>query len=85
MEKRKRKNLKHSYSEKMRVVELSNQGYGSATISKEMQISETVVKNWLRIYRSKGFSGLEKQHNKLLSIEFKELVTRDILNKHPSQ
>jgi hypothetical protein len=45
MEKRKRKNLKHSYSEKMRVVELYNQGYGSSTISKEMQISETVSIN----------------------------------------
>jgi transposase-like protein len=84
MKKRKRKNLKHSYSEKMRVVELYNQGYGSSTISKEMQINETVVENWLCIYRSKGFSGLEKQPNKLLSIEFKELVVRDVLNTYLS-
>ena len=43
MEKVKRKNLKHSFSEKNRVVDLYNQGYGSTSISKELHISDTVV------------------------------------------
>jgi transposase len=80
MARSKRKNLKHSYSEKMRVVELYNQGYGSRSISKELHISDTVVETWLRLYRSKGLSGFDKQPNKLFSIEFKELVVRDVLN-----
>ncbi len=84
MNKLKRNNLKHSYSDKLRVVELYNKGYGSTSISKEMQITETVIKTWLRIYRSKGIQGLEKQSNKLLSIEFKEQVVRDVLNNYIS-
>jgi len=48
-------------SDKLKVVELYNKGYGSTSISKEFQISKTVVKAWLSIYRSKGLLGLEKQ------------------------
>jgi transposase len=80
MEKVKRKNLKHSYSDKMRVIELYEQGYGSRSISKELHISDTVVETWVRLYRSQGLSGFDKQPNKLLSSEFKELVVRDVLN-----
>jgi Putative ATPase subunit of terminase (gpP-like)./Transposase. len=80
MEIRKRKNQKHSYSEKLRVVALYNRGYGSTSISKELQISVTVVKTWLRIYQIQGLTGLDKHPKKLFSIEFKELVVRDVLN-----
>ena len=80
MEKFKRTNLKHSYSDKIRVVHLYNQGYGSRRISKELQISVSVVKTWLRIYRSKGVIGLEKQPNKLLNVDLKEQVVHDVLN-----
>ena len=76
----KRKNLKHSYSDKIKVVELHNQGYGSTTISKRLNINSKVVDTWLRLYRSKGLSGFEKQANRLYSIEFKESVVRDVLN-----
>ena len=81
MEKVKRKNLKHSFSEKKRVVDLYNQGSGSTSISKEMQISDTVVETWLRIYRSIGLSGLEKHPNRILDVELKQSVVRDVLNK----
>lgn len=81
MEKTKRKNLKHSYSDKLGVIELYEQGYGSRTISRDLHISDTVVETWLRIYRSKGLSGFEKHPTKLLSIELKEQVVRDVLNK----
>lgn len=80
MKERNRKNQKHSYSDKLKVVELYNKGYGSTIISKEFQISKTVVKSWLSIYRSKGLMGLEKQSKKILSIEFKKLVVCDVLN-----
>lgn len=64
----------------MQVVALYNRGYGSTSISKELQISVTVVKTWLRIYQIQGIRGLEKQSRKLFSIEFKELVVRAVLN-----
>ena len=81
MEKTRRKNLKHSYSDKMGVIKLYEQGFGSTTISRDLQISKTVVKSWIRIYQSHGISGFDKQPNKLLSIELKEQVVRDVLNK----
>jgi transposase len=79
MEKIKRKNLKHSYSDKIKVLELYNQGYGSTHISKVLHISVTVVKTWLCIYRSRGVLGFEKSAKQLLSIEFKEQVVQDVL------
>ena len=81
MEKSRRKNLKHSNSEKLRVIELYEQGYGSTSISNDLQISTTVVKTWIRLYQSQGLSGFDKQPNRLLSIELKEQVVRDVLNK----
>ena len=80
MENRKLTNQKHSFSEKIKVIELSNQGYGYRSISKLLGINPSVVKIWLRIYREKGFLGLEKKANKTLSIKLKEEVVRDVLN-----
>jgi transposase-like protein len=80
MEKIKRKNQKHSFSEKCKVIELSKQGYGYRSISKLLVINPTVVKTWLRIYQDKGILGLEKKANRTLSIELKEQVVRDVLN-----
>lgn len=79
MEKIKRTNLKHIYSDKIKVVELYKQGYGSTSISKLLHISETVVKTWLRIYRAKGVLGFEKPPKQLLSVDLKEQVVRDVL------
>lgn len=79
MEKIRRKNLKHSYSDKIKVVELYKQGYGSTHISKMLNINVTVVKTWLCIYRSKGVVGFEKAQKRLLSIDLKEQVVRDVL------
>jgi len=84
MEKIKRKNLKHSYSDKMKVIDLYERGHGSRTISRELHISRTVVHTWIRLYQSNGFSGFEKQPNKVLSIELKKDVVSDVLNKYLS-
>jgi transposase len=81
MEKIKRKNLKHSYSDKLGVIELYEQGYGSRSISRDLQISKTVVESWIRLYQSHGISGFNRQPNKPLSIELKEQVVQDVLNK----
>jgi transposase len=79
MEKIKRTNLKHIYSDKIKVVELYKQGNGSTSISKALQISESVVEAWLRVYRAKGILGFEKPPKQLLSVDFKEQVVRDVL------
>jgi transposase len=81
MEKSKRKNLKHNYSDKMRVVDLYIRGHGSRIISRELHISRTVVQTWIRLYQSNGFSGFDKQPKKVLSIELKKDVVSDVLNK----
>lgn len=80
MEKVKRKNLKHSYSDKLKVIELSKQGYGHRSISKLLGVNSSVVQTWLRIYREKGVLALEKKANKTLSIKLKEEVVHDVLN-----
>jgi len=79
MEKLKRKNLNHNYSDKIKVVELYRQGSGSTSISKSLQISESVVKSWLRVYRAKGVLGFEKPAKQILNIDLKEQVVRDVL------
>lgn len=81
MEKKKRKNLKHSYSEKLSVVKLYEKGYGSRAISRELSINRSVVQSWLRIYQNQGIFGFDKQPNRVLSVEFKEHVVRDVLDK----
>lgn len=76
----KRTNQKHSFSEKCKVVELCQQGYGFKRISKLLGIKAPVVQTWLRIYRGKGVLSLEKKATKPLGIELKEQVVRDVLN-----
>ena len=78
MEKLKRKNLNHNYSDKIKVVELYQQGSGSTSISKSLQISESVVEAWLRVYRAKGILGFEKPPKQMLSVDLKEQVVRDV-------
>ncbi len=79
MGKIRRKNLKHNYSDKIKVVELYKQGYGSTSISKLLHISDTVIETWLRVYRAKGVLGFEKPPKQILSIDLKEQVVRDVL------
>jgi len=77
----KRKQRKHSLSEKLEVVGLYNTGYGCTTISKELNISETIVKRWINIYRTLGLSGFNKQRSQHVPVAFKIQVVRDVLEK----
>lgn len=76
-----RKNRKHSLSEKLKVVELYQTGYGCTTISRELNISETIVQRWINIYRALGLSGFNKQSSKHVPVSFKMQVVRDVLEK----
>ena len=77
----KRKNRKHSLSEKLKVVEYYKTGYGCTTISKEMNISETIVQRWITTYRTLGVSGFKKQRASRLSASIKMEIVRDVLEK----
>jgi transposase len=83
MEKR-RINRHYSNSDKMGVIKLYQQGYGSTTISNDVQICRTVVKAWIRLYESYGVSGFDKRPNEHYSISFKEQVVRDVLDYYLS-
>jgi len=76
----KRKNKHHSQSEKIQVIELYEQGYGSTSISRQLQITKTVVKHWISLYRSYGLSGFDKQPNRELSVDIKEQVVCEVLS-----
>jgi transposase len=78
---RKRKNRKHSLSEKLKVVELYQSGYGCTVIGRRLKIAESLVKYWIRAYRIHGVLGLEKRLPSPLISELKEQAVRDVLEK----
>lgn len=80
----KRKNRKHSLSEKLKVIELYQSGYGSTTISEDLSVPLSIVKNWIRVYQEHGVKGLEiKSYNSLNPI-LKEQAVREVLDKSVS-
>lgn len=75
----KRKNRKHSLSEKLKVVELYQEGYGCTTISRKLDISKSLVKHWIGVFRNHGVLSLERQVHNQLSAELKQRVVKDVL------
>jgi len=76
-----RKNRKHSLSEKLQVVELYKLGYGYRSISKKLQLSDSLVKRWLRVYSAHGVVGLERSGRRCLNPSLKKQAVRDVLEK----
>jgi len=76
-----RKNRKHSLSEKLKVAELYQSGFGSTTISKKLNISHCMVERWIRVSQTNGVSELEKRKHSQLSGELKQRVVKDVLEK----
>ena len=77
----KRKNRKHSLSEKLKVIELYQSGYGSTVISKALSVPLTIVKNWIRIYQAHGTLGFENKSYKPTSPVLKAQAVREVLDK----
>jgi len=77
----KRKNRKHSLSEKLKVIELYQSGYGSTAISRELCVPLTIVKNWIRVYQEHGVKGLEIKRCKTLSPILKVQAVREVIDK----
>lgn len=76
-----RKNRKHSLSEKLQVIALYQSGKGCFTISKQLGITECLVKHWIRVYQSDGFSGFDKRVHTQVPAELKQQAVKDVLEK----
>ena len=76
-----RKNRKHSLSEKLKVVELHESGYGARSISKNLFLPDSLVKRWLRVYNAHGTLGFDREGHRYLSPLIKEQAVREVLEK----
>jgi transposase-like protein len=79
-----RKYHKCTQEEKLEVVRLYEEGYGTTKISREKDISIDQIEFWLRRYRELGLSGLKKLHNPRLSDKSKAKIICQIRNKYLS-
>src|SRR6266568_3418608 len=77
----KRKNRKHDLSEKLRVIELYQLGHGSTSISRDLSVPLTIVKNWIRVYQAHGALGFENKSCKPTSPVIKAQAVREVLDK----
>lgn len=78
------KSLKYNLEDKLQVVDLYKQGYGSPSISKKLSISETVVKRWLSIFHAHGLKGLKTKKKVIITAELRQEVVRDLLENNLS-
>lgn len=79
-----RKNRKHSLSEKLKVIEFYQLGLGSTTISKKLDIPNSIVCRWIRIHQAQGLKGFEKQDKSRLSRALKQQAVKEVLEKQLS-
>jgi transposase len=77
----KRKNRKHSLSEKLEVIKDYQLGYGSITISHNRKIADSLVRRWIRVYQAQGLNGFEKQSRKTVSADIKQHAIKEIYEK----
>ena len=80
----KRKYKRHSLEEKLKAVELYNQGKGCTMISKELSVSESQIKRWINIYKAKGLEGFVKGANIKATFEIKQEIVRQVLENNLS-
>ena len=60
----KRKRKSHPFSERKRVVELYDSGLGCKRIAKVMDLDDSAVRLWLRVYRDKGLEALRPYYGR---------------------
>lgn len=77
----KRKNRKYSLSEKLAVIKDYQAGYGCTIISRERNITKSVVKRWIRAYQVFGKEGLEKQSRIVVSVDIKKQAVTSVLEE----
>ena len=72
---------KHSLSEKLEIVRLYETGMSSISLGKRFAIDERAVRRLLATYRTLGVSGLQKQTPNSVSVDFKQKIVSEILEK----
>lgn len=77
----KRKNRKHSLSEKVAVIKDYQSGYGSTTISKRRKIADSLIKRWIRAYQAQGIDGLQKRSRKIITVYIKQQAVKAIIEE----
>ncbi|MGE0078422.1 MAG: transposase [Bacteroidales bacterium] len=77
----KRKNRKHSLSEKIEVIKDYQSGYGSTTISNRRKIADSLIKRWIRTYQAHGIEGLQKQSRATISAHIKQQAVKEIIEE----
>ncbi len=84
LKKHKYKYKKYSLADRLKTVELYNQGYGCTTISMKLSVCESQIKRWIRLYKSRGVEGLSKQQYVPTSFETKKEIVKKVLKNNLS-
>jgi transposase len=77
----KRKNRKHSLSEKLAVIKDYQLGYGCIAISHRRKIGDSLVKRWIRVYQAHGLKGFDKQSREIISVNIKQQAVKEIIEE----
>lgn len=80
----KRNYSKHNLEEKLRVVELFKQGYGSRRISTILSLSRTNVRKWLSTYKTQGLLGFSVSRDIKITDKFRQTVAKDVIDNQLS-
>jgi len=72
---------KHSLSDKLEIIRLYESGHGSTSLGKRFNIDQKLIRSWVFIYRNLGVSGLEKLSPAQTSVEFKQQIVRQVIEK----
>ena len=81
MRKTKRRNRKYGEATKRKVIELYEQGYGCVIISRQLNVCDRSVLEWINSYRHLGDKWLEKKLYTKSTPEFKQYIVRHVLEK----
>lgn len=73
--------IKYTYEKKLQIVNEAKSGKPIKVLSKENNVHENKILEWVRLYDRYGFDGLKKQPKLNPTPEFKEKVVRLILEK----
>jgi len=71
----------YSTEEKRLAIDLYLSGYSSYSIGSKLGINSRRIRHWINLYRSAGYSGLEKRIYLQYPSDFKIEVVREVLEK----
>lgn len=72
----------YTLEQKHQVIKMYHQGQGSLLISRQLNVTERIIRRWIRRYREVGLPGLSSLSYKSRDGHFKEVIVREILEKY---